>query len=304
MKNFSQNKQYGEISDKSRYFGRNEALTCYAVSCFVYVFISLVISRIKNSLNVQDGTIGYWLCYVLISVSIGCIALIFAKVQKKDFFESTTLSKAPGLWHVLWGSVIVVGLIFFMNPIVVWVCDVIENVGLPRPKVNIELDIVPLLLVATFLPAICEEILFRSIISNGLLRTSNNKIAATILSGFLFALFHANPAQTIHQFVFGCFLVIVAYRSGSVWTSIILHFINNLVSVIGEFCFPAWLVTGWMPCLCGFVLSVLGVVGYFMFTKNQAMQCIKEKVGFLPVALSTVAVVVFIILWVATLIAG
>ncbi len=302
MNDFSQNNQYG-ITDKTKYFGKNESLICYAVACVAYILISLIVSEAKNGLNIADGSVGYWLCYALISLSIGCVALVFAKFQKKDVLSSTTLNKAPHVSHVAWGIVVVVGLIFFMNPIVSWICDLIESAGLHRPTVSIVLDIVPLLLVATFLPAFCEELLFRAIVSNGLLNTSNNKVVATVFAGALFALFHANPAQTLHQFVFGCFLVIVAYRSGSVWTSIILHFFNNVISVVGEFCFPAWLVTGWIPCVCGLIVSAIGIFCYFRYTKNQNAAKQTEKASFLSIALVSIAIAIFIFLWFATLIA-
>ncbi len=80
------------------------------------------------------------------------------------------------------------------------------------------------------LPSICEELLFRKII----LKTMDNcpNWFTIISGGLLFALFHFNPAQTPYQFVFGCIFVLVAKITGSVYATMIMHFINNLTIIL------------------------------------------------------------------------
>jgi membrane protease YdiL (CAAX protease family) len=55
------------------------------------------------------------------------------------------------------------------------------------------------LFVVALIPAVCEEILFRGVVLNGIKRFG--EVWAAILCGALFALYHQNPPQTVCQFV-------------------------------------------------------------------------------------------------------
>jgi hypothetical protein len=89
------------------------------------------------------------------------------------------------------------------------------------------------ILVVCALPAFCEEALMRGMIAKGFSR--RGIIPASLLSGFIFMLFHMNPAQTIYQFVLGVALAFFMLRGGSVWTAVIMHFFNNLVALSMDF---------------------------------------------------------------------
>lgn len=78
-------------------------------------------------------------------------------------------------------------------------------------------------------PAVCEEFLFR-----GLVFKNFEKVIAPskaiFFSGLLFALFHFHPFNIIPLAVLGIFLTFIVYHSGSIYTAVICHFLNNLVS--------------------------------------------------------------------------
>lgn len=80
------------------------------------------------------------------------------------------------------------------------------------------------------LPAIVEEFIFRGLIFNGLKR--RNPFWAIIVSGFLFGAMHMNINQFLYAFVMGVFFSLVAYATGSMWPTMIMHFIYNAQSVI------------------------------------------------------------------------
>ena len=108
--------------------------------------------------------------------------------------------------------------------------DTIESSGLSRPSMELERNFLGLVLCACVLPAFTEEIVFRGTIAQSLYN-HKSKLAAVAISGALFSIFHANPAQTLHQFVLGAFLTLLVFRSGSLWTSVIVHFFNNALVV-------------------------------------------------------------------------
>jgi membrane protease YdiL (CAAX protease family) len=80
-------------------------------------------------------------------------------------------------------------------------------------------------------PSICEEFLFR-----GLVFRNFEKIIpaskAIFVTGLLFALFHFHPFNLIPLAVLGIFLTFIVYHSGSIYTAIVCHFINNFLSAL------------------------------------------------------------------------
>ena len=79
---------------------------------------------------------------------------------------------------------------------------------------------------------IFEEIFFRGAIEGYLLRKWRNPRWAILVSALIFGLIHMNPAQMLFAFLFGIILGELYYRTGSLLPSIILHFINNTLSLI------------------------------------------------------------------------
>lgn len=73
---------------------------------------------------------------------------------------------------------------------------------------------------------ILEELIFRGIILDGLLKNYSAK-KAIFWSSFLFALVHMNPWQFISAMVIGLFSAWVYYRTSNLLLCIIIHFANN-----------------------------------------------------------------------------
>ena len=79
-------------------------------------------------------------------------------------------------------------------------------------------------------PAICEEILFRGYLQRQLERGFG--IAGGIIAtGLLFGLYHFRLSQAIPLAVLGIFLCWLAWRTGSLWVPILIHFLNNAVAI-------------------------------------------------------------------------
>jgi membrane protease YdiL (CAAX protease family) len=87
------------------------------------------------------------------------------------------------------------------------------------------------LTVMALLPALCEELLVRGAIARGL-RARLGSTGAVVASAAYFALLHGSPARALPAGVFGLVLAAVALRSGSTFTSALVHACNNLVIVV------------------------------------------------------------------------
>ena len=85
--------------------------------------------------------------------------------------------------------------------------------------------------VVAFVPAIVEEFLFRGLVQSSLGR-SMRPLAAALLTGTIFGLFHLNPFEVVPLIGIGCFLGFLRYRSVSMVLPVLLHFLNNFLAVL------------------------------------------------------------------------
>jgi sodium transport system permease protein len=81
-----------------------------------------------------------------------------------------------------------------------------------------------------FSPPICEELLYRGILFSSL-RRRLKPVPLTIVIGLLFALYHLHFYRIIQLFPFGVVLTYVVLRSGSIYLSMLFHFIHNSLSL-------------------------------------------------------------------------
>lgn len=84
-----------------------------------------------------------------------------------------------------------------------------------------------------FIPAVCEEYLFRGLLFHGYKK--RNPFKAMLMSSFLFGLIHMNVNQFIYAFVMGCILCMLVYATGTVLSSMISHFVFNGINVALSF---------------------------------------------------------------------
>lgn len=117
----------------------------------------------------------------------------------------------------------------------------------------------------TLLGPILEELLFRGAITKVLLQ-KYNPIKAILISGLLFGIFHMNPVQTVPATLIGFVLAGIYYKAGSVIPCILIHILNNSLSVYFNIKFPDVEST---PDLIGehtYLICVLFSIGLFLLS--------------------------------------
>lgn len=77
-------------------------------------------------------------------------------------------------------------------------------------------------------PALVEEFLYRGVILRALMRFGTG--FAIVMSALLFALMHGNLSQIVFAFPLGLLFALLVVRTGNLWITIIVHFLNNLLS--------------------------------------------------------------------------
>ncbi len=87
------------------------------------------------------------------------------------------------------------------------------------------------LLVIALAPAICEEMLFRGLILHAL-KTRYKIASAIFITAALFGFYHMSLVKFIPTGLLGLALCYVVWRTGSIYSAILMHFLNNAYSVI------------------------------------------------------------------------
>ena len=85
--------------------------------------------------------------------------------------------------------------------------------------------------IIALLPGIFEEVCFRGGLQNVLMRWLKGPWVAIILTAFIFSIIHISYYGFLVRFALGIILGLVFYYSGSLWLSIIFHFLYNGVQV-------------------------------------------------------------------------
>ena len=107
----------------------------------------------------------------------------------------------------------------------------------------------PALSLFVLIPPFCEETFFRGILFRGLLARFGAGVALASTS-LLFAFLHQKIVQTGLMIFLGCYFGTLVYLTGSLWSSILAHGVNNLAVLtlmwiykgkLPEFTAPWWM---------------------------------------------------------------
>jgi len=93
------------------------------------------------------------------------------------------------------------------------------------------IDYIIALVVMCFFPALCEEVVFRGGLQNFLTRGTNKPWMAIIIVSAIFSIMHFSYYGFLSRFALGVVLGALYYYSGTIWWSVIAHFLNNAMAV-------------------------------------------------------------------------
>ena len=116
------------------------------------------------------------------------------------------------------------------------------------------------------LPGLCEETAHRGM----LLRGFSSRIGimnAVLLSSLCFGLMHLNIVQCFYAMILGYFMGLAVVATGTIWTSIIMHFMNNAIGIYFMFASQNnWFGGNFLSGLAGFLggMSFIFYLAFFM----------------------------------------
>lgn len=284
------------VFQKRKFYNDTDSGTIFLISLLSTFLLALLFSMIASSIAGGQGVkvsevtssyaylIPYAVCSSLINLFV---YLIYSKVQKIEY------RAIKPIFNMKWQTYLVViavgiislfGLQYFINS----VDDLLRLIGFPVENglaiinpTNWGLYFLAVLLLA-ILPAICEEVIFRGVVLQGL-RTRFGDFVAIIISALMFALMHMSLQQFVYPFLLGCIMGWIVLRTGSIISSIIVHFINNFLVVTFAFIqnltgFSFALPKIWWFYLLAIGLLILTFGIYFIIDKYYFKGNSKEKV--------------------------
>lgn len=143
-----------------------------------------------------------------------------------------------------------------------------------------------LILVVAVMPAIGEELMFRGFIY-GSLKDKTRNIVAMLLTSAFFGIYHMSLIKFFTTSLLGLSFVFVVSETSSIACSMLMHFMNNLVSVLlakagDTLPGPLAILTKETYEITDYILlfvigAILFVIGYFVLRcGNQKTETIKE----------------------------
>lgn len=126
-----------------------------------------------------------------------------------------------------------------------------------------DVGIIRMLLIHALIPAVLEELLFRYVPLK--LIAPYSRKWCIIYSAICFSLIHCSFVQMPYAFVAGFIFILIDVMLGSVWPSIILHFLNNAVSVM------------WMKYASGIGASVIFTVALVLLAIVSLIFALKRR---------------------------
>ncbi|MBE6635856.1 MAG: CPBP family intramembrane metalloprotease [Ruminococcaceae bacterium] len=222
-----------------------------------------ILAAAGSAADERIGNIIYYLAFI-IPITIGIIYMRSFDCELYSDSEdrsgdipplgiSITARNALITLPIIAPTVAVICLISYLTGIVM------SALGYVEPFVPEESFLYSVLMHA-LIPSVLEEMLFRYI-PLGILR--RNKKAAILISAVLFSLAHASLFQIPYAFAAGIVLASVSVMSGSIIPAIVIHFVNNLISLalsygIGGAIFPS---------VCA-VIAILSLIPIIIFRKT------------------------------------
>ena len=214
------------------------------IVAIVYIVVAMIVLQqpldpaqpMFDNFHVQVGMgLGIWVPHVLIII----LSLTILRVAVGRDWPREVGLRLPSAYHVL--------LVLFLTPAVIVLAEGVmvflrETVGLPTmfdPKKMEGMDIEKLfnswpLAIAVFviavMPALSEELWCRAFLGRGLVGIHGYALGV-LMTSFLFGLIHVDPCQGLMAASMGVVLHFVYLTTRSLVAPMLLHFLNNAVSV-------------------------------------------------------------------------
>ncbi|WP_185869019.1 CPBP family intramembrane glutamic endopeptidase [Blattabacterium cuenoti] len=223
----------------NNYFKINYIEATFLIVAFTALnFFNAIFRKLLISINLPDNmifAISYTLPFLFLFIFIS------HQAQKKNRHIDLSMKLSP--WYIY---MIIFCMMFCIIIINEYISSLVPRDGSVLGNMYKEIEAfmkeeaknpIPFFSTTVLLAPICEEVLFRGIILNGMLKNKIHPIKAILFSSFLFGVTHMNPWQFVGGLFIGSFIGFIYFVTSSIIDCIILHIFNNTFAIFGMFFF-------------------------------------------------------------------
>lgn len=214
----------GELEVNKKYPGPVAAGIFFSLTTLFLTYGGGLLTFKNNYLNSGIGE----LVFVLLPV------LIFLKAGRYNLKDTLKLKRTKPVNYLIVVFLMIFGLpvVGVLNAIVLGLIRLIFGRILPVPQMDI--PNVPTLFIAILVigvsAAVCEETLFRGMISKGYEKLG--PAGSLILTSILFGILHRDLQKGVSTILLGALIGFIVYRTRSIYAGMTAHFINNSIAVL------------------------------------------------------------------------
>ena len=249
----------------------------YSISCCV---LDLLLRQFPRVVWLE--CLGDIICSLIYFACFLFPGLIFYRISRGEPCESVSFggdlpTRNPFLKTVAIVC-ISVGAILAMSYLNAWLLPSVSytggSVGLSKPY-----KVILLVFSSAIVPAFSEELLFRGIILSNL--KPYGKGMAVVVSALLFGLMHMNAAQLLYATAAGIVLGLVYVKTNSLWICILIHFCNNMFSVLENYMYDIFRVetAGKICMLAELFIFFIAILAALICVLSKKEQPTKDAVG-------------------------
>ena len=168
------------------------------------------------------------------------------------------------VWHLLFAVIVWAGTYLLMMVLSAILAAFFPESAEAADSISAMLENAPIWLIVfamAFMPALCEEFAFRGFLF-GTLKEKYRIPVAILWTGIIFGLFHMNLIKFFAVGLLGAVLAYTAYRSKSIWTCVMIHFVNNLSACLLTV-YGSWFETH-LPVLFSEQIGVAALLGLLL----------------------------------------
>lgn len=214
---------------------------------------------LKENLGLNNTA--YLCIYGMIYALAMGLPLLLLLVTRHRFAKYPAKPISAGV--VYFGVLAAVGMCMGANVVTNYLVAFLESIGIPSPEFPQLLEHNPTslllnLVIMAVLPAILEELVFRFGVLRALRPYGDG--FAVMVSAVLFGLMHGNIRQIPFALIVGLALGYLYVATNRLWIPILIHFINNALSVCLEYIAFSMdeLTVGWFYSFVIYGLALLG----------------------------------------------
>lgn len=201
-----------------------------------YLFTSIILSLISKLIN-NETNLGIVVLYIISSVVLLLATGSFLALRK------ISIKELLGRFYIQQAMLVPIYYVVYiaLSRVIQAIISLFPNVDISQKQdFGIQSDSIIQLVIIFFalviLPAVTEELLFRGLLYKSL-KKQFGKVLAAILVSLLFGLAHGQWNVAADTFVLSLVLVYMVEKNNSLWPSISLHLLKNLVAFLLVFVF-------------------------------------------------------------------